>query len=115
MSTPSPEDYHFYEVQKMRYPSKDQKYTIIYNPRITLDNIPPQAFDYIVNGKSAIDWLIERYQQTTHTDSGITNNPNDWAKEHQNPRYIIDLLHSVINLSTKSVDIINSLPTLNFN
>lgn len=103
-----------YKVQKMRFPKKDQKDTIIYNHQITISEIPLKAYDYIVNGKSAIEWIMERYQITTHKESGIVNNPNDWADEVGNPRYILDLLLSIINVSVQTVDIVNSLPTLNF-
>ena len=57
---------------------------------------------------------MERYQVSTHKDSGITNNPNDWATETGNPRYILDLLLSVINVSVQTVDIVNDLPKINF-
>jgi predicted helicase len=57
---------------------------------------------------------MERYQLTTHKESTITNNPNDWAKEVGNPRYILDLLLSVINVSVKSVEIVEGLPELMF-
>ena len=57
---------------------------------------------------------MERYQLTTHKESNITNNPNDWAKEVGNPRYILDLLLSVINVSVKSVEIVEELPELRF-
>ncbi len=103
-----------YEVQKMRYPKKGQTETIIYNSRITVDNIPAKAYEYVVNGKSAIDWIMERYQVTVHKDSGIKNDPNDWAKEHNNPRYILDLLLSVINVSVQTVDIVEGLPKVSF-
>ncbi|MDR1582324.1 MAG: hypothetical protein LBS55_03540, partial [Prevotellaceae bacterium] len=69
---------------------------------------------YIVNGKSAIEWIMERYAVTTHKESGIKNDPNDWAIEHNNPRYILDLLLSVIKLSVETVDIIKNLPKLEF-
>ena len=104
----------FYEVEKMRFPKKDQKYTILYNSKITVSNIPEKAYQYVVNGKSAIEWIMERYQITTHKDSGITNNPNDWSKEVGNPRYILDLLLSIINVSVQSVDIVDSLPKVEF-
>lgn len=67
-----------------------------------------------MNGKSAIEWVMERYQVTTHKDSSITNNPNDWAVEVGKPRYILDLLLSVINVSVQKVDIVNGLPKLDF-
>ena len=90
------------------------KTTIIYNDHITIEDIPIKAYDYIVNGKSAIEWVMDRYQIKTHIDSGITNDPNDWAKEVGNPRYILDLLISVINLSTKTLDLVEELQKINF-
>jgi predicted helicase len=104
----------FFEVDKMRFPQKDQKDTIIYNGKIMIQNIPLKAYEYVVNGKSAIEWIMERYQITTHKESRITNNPNDWAKEVGNPRYILDLLLSVINVSMKTLKIIESLPQVKF-
>lgn len=110
----SSNDERHYLVTKMRFPKKDQKDTIIYNSHITISNIPAKAYEYVVNGKSAIEWVMERYQITTHKESGITNNPNDWAAEVGNPRYILDLLLSIINVSTQTVDIVEGLPKLNF-
>lgn len=110
----SGDDGKFYTVEKMRFPKKDQKETINYNSKITISNIPAKAYEYVVNGKSAIEWIMERYQVTTHKESGITNNPNDWAEEVGNPRYILDLLLSVINVSVQTVDIVNGLPKLKF-
>jgi predicted helicase len=107
-------EYLNYQVEKMRFPKKDQKDTIIYNSQITVENIPAKAYEYVVNGKSAIEWIMERYQITTHKESGITNNPNDWAKEQGKPRYILDLLLSIINVSTQTVDIVNNLPKVKF-
>jgi predicted helicase len=104
----------FYTVEKMRFPKKDQKDTIIYNSRITISNIPARAYEYVVNGKSAIEWIMERYQVTTHKESGIRNDPNDWAGEVGNPRYILDLVLSVINVSLQTVEIVENLPNVNF-
>lgn len=110
----SGDDGKFFTVEKMRFPKKDQKDSIIYNSKIIVSNIPVQAYEYVVNGKSAIEWIMERYQITTHKESGITNNPNDWAAEVGNPRYILDLLLSIINVSVQTVDIVNSLPKVKF-
>jgi predicted helicase len=104
----------FYKVEKMRFPKKDQKDKIIFNSKILISNIPEKAYEYVVNGKSAIEWIMERYQITTHKDSGIKNDPNDWAEEVGNPRYILDLLLSIINVSVQTVDIVNDLPKLEF-
>jgi predicted helicase len=104
----------FYQVEKMRFPSKDQKDTILFNSKITIENIPAEAYEYVVNGKSAIEWIMDRYQITTHKESGIKNDPNDWSNEQGNPRYILDLLLSVINVSVKTVEIVNNLPKVTF-
>ena len=103
-----------FNVDKMRFPKKGQKDTILYNGYITITDIPDKAYEYVVNGKSAIEWVLERYQISTHKESGITNDPNDWAKEVGNPRYILDLLLSVINVSLKTVAIVEELPELMF-
>ena len=95
-------------------PKKGQKGSIIYNNNITISGIPEKAYQYIVNGKSAIEWIMERYQVTIHKESGIRNDPNNWALETDNPRYILDLLLSIITVSLRTVEIIKSLPQLNF-
>jgi predicted helicase len=107
-------DSGFYKVEKMRFPKKDQKDTIHYNSKITISNIPEKAYEYVVNGKSAIEWIMERYKVTVHKDSGIKNDPNDWAKEVGNPRYILDLLLSVINVSVQTMEIVEGLPKTTF-
>ena len=108
------DDGQSYLVEKMRFPSKTDKTQIIYNSHITIKNIPPVAYQYVVNGKSAIEWVMERYQTTIHKESGIKNDPNYWASEVGNPRYILDLLLSVINVSVKTVEIVKSLPKVSF-
>ncbi len=109
--------FNYYSVEKMRFPSgqkaKDKPSTIIYNPHITLEHIPAVAYDYVVNGKSAIEWIMERYAVTIDKDSLIKNDPNDWSREHNQPRYILDLLLSVINVSVQTVAIVKGLPALN--
>ncbi|HPN70031.1 MAG TPA: N-6 DNA methylase, partial [Saprospiraceae bacterium] len=110
----SGEDSGFYIVEKMRFPKKDQKDTIHYNSKITISNIPAKAYEYVVNGKSAIEWIVERYQVKTHEESGIKNDPNDWSTEVGNPRYILDLLLSIINVSVQTVEIVEGLPKVKF-
>ena len=105
-------DYKYYEVEKMRFPKKGQKDTIIYNSSIRIEKIPDEAYEYIVNGKSAIEWIMERYQVKTDPSSLIKNDPNDWSREHDNPRYILDLLLSVINVSVQTMEIVKKLPDL---
>ena len=105
---------YFRVIDKMRFKSKNDKSVIIYNGNITIENIPAKAYEYIVNGKSAIEWIVERYAVTQDKKSLIKNDANDWAREHHKPRYILDLLLSVINVSVQTVDIVNSLPRLKF-
>ena len=100
----------FFKVEKMRFPKKDQKDTLLFNSQITIENIPPSVYEYVVNGKSALEWAMERYAVTTHKDSGIRNDPNDWATEVSNPRYILDLVLSVITVSLETVGIVKGLP-----
>ena len=97
---------------KMRFLKKGEKDAIIYNSSTTLRGIPEEAYEYIVNGKSAIEWLMDRYAVTTDKDSGIVNDPNDWCTEHNNPRYIIDLIKRIVTVSVKTVKITRALPKL---
>jgi len=103
-----------HKVVQMRFPSKTDKSKIIYNTHLTLEGIPPETYRYIVNGKSALDWIIERYTVTTHRDSGIINDPNNWCHEIGNERYIVDLIKRIVALSVESVKIIEGLPKLAF-
>jgi predicted helicase len=112
-----------YLVQKMVFarPTTEQKVAgqkwdksrIIYNSHITLSDIPLAAYDYVVNGKPAMEWIMERYQVTRDKDSGIVNDPNDWCREHNQPRYIIDLVKRIVRVSIETMNIVRSLPPLN--
>ena len=113
--TGTDDDYEYYKVvDKMRFRSKQDKSTILYNGHIMVSDIPDKAYEYIVNGKSAIEWIVERYCVSIDKKSLIKNDCNDWGKEHKKPRYILDLLLSVINVSVQTVDIVKGLPKLKF-
>lgn len=105
-----------YYVQKMKYGrnGKDKDLsTIIYNDKITIKDIPLEAYDYIVNGKSAIDWVVERQGVKTDKASGIVNDANDWAIETMhNPAYPLELLLRVITVSLETMKIVRNLPKL---
>lgn len=103
-----------YIVEKMKFKSKQDKSVIIYNNHITIKNIPLEAYDYVVNGRSAIEWIMERYQVKIDKASQIKNDPNDWAKEHNDPTYILDLLLSVITVSLETMKIVKGLPKVEF-
>ena len=106
-----------YRVEKMSYagtrPNLDPT-RIIYNAGITLAGIPEHAHEYRLGSRSALDWLIDRYQVTTHKASGIVNDPNDWAIENGDPRYILDLMKRVTTVSVRTVDIVRNLPYQKF-
>lgn len=101
---------------KMRFGKLDSKTAdkriIHYNAGITIENIPLEAYDYVVNGKSAIEWVMERYAVKTDPASRIENNPNDWCREHDDPKYIYNLLLRIITVSLETMKIVRSLPKL---
>lgn len=102
-----------YRVSKMDFGNSDSgkdRSVIVYNPSLTLKNIPQEAYGYVVNGKSALEWVMERYAVSTHKDSQIKNDPNDWSDD---PRYIIDLVKRVVRVSLETVRIVSALPPLN--
>ena len=104
------DDFAYYHVEKMRFPKKGQRETIVFNERITFKNIPLAAYDDVVNGKSALEWIMERYAATVDKDSGIRNDPNDWCREHNDPRYIYNLVKRIIRVSMETNKIVAALP-----
>ncbi len=100
------EEEGYYDVETMKKIGD----RIHYNNHIAITKIPKKAFDYVVNGKSAIDWVIERYKKTRDKESLIENNPNDY----KGGKYIFELLCRVIKLSEKSVDLIEKISIKRF-
>ena len=96
-----------YRVIRMK--NQKDKGTIIFNKDITISNIPSKAYQYIVNGKSAIEWIVDQYRIKTDKNSGIVLDPNDYSDD---PKYIFNLLLRIINVSVQTVDLINQLPPL---
>lgn len=105
----SPSSREAMKVTKMRFAKKNDKSRLKFNAHVTISDIPEEAYEYQVNGKSALEWLIDRYQVTTDKKSGIKNDPNDWSED---PCYILDLVQRVITVSVETVRIVNSLPPL---
>lgn len=105
-----------YRVEKMKYGKQDKDKdltTLHYNAKITLTGIPLGAYDYIVNGKPALDWVVERQCVKTDKESGIVNDANDWAVDTmKNPRYPLELFMRVITVSLETMKIVRSLPGL---
>lgn len=101
-----------YRVHKMVFGKRGgekDKSVIVYNPHLILKGIPLDAYDYVVNGKPALEWVMERYAVTVHKESGIKNDPNDWSDD---PRYIVDLVKRIVRVSVETVRIVASLPPL---
>ena len=107
-----------YRVEKMRFGKKrdeesgkkvNDQSVIIYNDDITISNIPDKAYSYIVNGKSAIEWIMDQYRIKTDKASGITDDPNKYSDD---PKYIFNLLLRIINVSVQTVGLVNQLPKL---
>ena len=111
----SGEEQGHFQVNKMSYIEGSP--TIQFNDYITISNIPAKAYDYLITDKSAIWWVMNQYQvnrpQSAHKTKGIPNNPNIYAQEIGNPRYILDLLLSVMTLSVKTIDMIEELNKIN--
>jgi predicted helicase len=103
----------FYRVEKMKYGNKKDKTTVIYNKNLTIQNIPLEAYDYVVNGRSALDWVMDRQCVKTDRSSGIVNDANDYANETMNnPKYPFELFQRVITVSLETMKIVRSLPKL---
>jgi predicted helicase len=105
-----------FRVEKMRFgkngKAKDLT-TLYYNDKITLTGIPLEAYDYVVNGKPALDWVVERQGVKTDKDSGIVSDANDWAVETMgNPRYPLELFQRVVTVSLETQRVVKGLPRL---
>ncbi|WP_331251453.1 type ISP restriction/modification enzyme, partial [Lacticaseibacillus paracasei] len=96
-----------YTVKKMRFKSRDDHSGIKFNSDITIENIPSRAYDYIVNGRSAIEWIMDQYQVKTDKASQITDDPNEYSDD---PQYIFKLFLSIITVSLKTLNLVARLP-----
>jgi predicted helicase len=102
-------------VTKMRYGGNARtpdKSTVVVNEQLRLSGIPTEAHEYMLGSRSALDWVLERYQVKTDRASGIVNDPNAWGEEHGDPRYIVDLVKRIVTVSVKTVRIVKGLPPL---
>jgi predicted helicase len=110
-----------YRVIKMKHPriidaatgaKVDDRTRIVYYDWITITGIPERAYEYELGSRSGIEWVMESWRIKTDKASGIVNDPNDWATEHGEPTYILDLVGRVVSVSMRTLDIIDSLPAL---
>lgn len=107
-----------WRVQKMKWAKRKAPETgknvndvtkLIYNKQVTISGIPAEADEYMLGSRSAVAWLIDRYQVKKDKASGIVNDPNDWADEAGNPRYIVDLIGKVTRVAMETVRIVDGL------
>ena len=110
-----------YRVLKMKHPKTidpatgtkvEDRTRIVYNDWITICDIPQRAYDYQLGSRSAIGWVMDGWRVRTDKASGIVNDPNDWAIEHNDPTYILDLVGRVVTVSMRTLEIVDSLPSL---
>jgi len=113
-----PDDRETWRVTKMRWAKKkdpgtgknvDDHTTLVYNGKVTITGIPEEASRYMLGSRSALAWLIDRYQVKTDKASGIVNDPNDWADEHNDPTYILDLIKKVTTVSVETMNLVAEL------
>ncbi|MEJ8280478.1 DEAD/DEAH box helicase [Pseudonocardia spirodelae] len=117
---PTGDPLEFYAVTRMAFKKKrvegrltSDKSAIVYNSNITISGIPADAYRYTLGSRSAVEWLIDRYQvRPDKASSGIINDPNDWSREVDHPRYILELIARVVSVSVSTVRIVDSLPPL---
>ena len=109
---PANADYRVKKMKPVKRGGEVDRSTIIYNDQITVAGIPEEAHRYMLGSRSAIEWIMDRYQVKTDKKSGITNDPNDWSEEVGNPRYILDLLGRIVRVSIETMEIVDALPEL---
>ncbi|MFS0070038.1 DEAD/DEAH box helicase [Corynebacterium striatum] len=111
-------DRETWRVQKMKWAKKkdsetgknvDDVTTLVYNKSVTVRDIPAEADKYMLGSRSALAWIIDRYQVKKDKASGIVNDPNDWADEMGNPRYIVDLIAKVTRVAVETVRIVQGI------
>ena len=111
-------DRETWRVQKMKWAKKKDPETgknvydvttLVYNKFVSVRDIPAEADEYMLGSRSALAWIIDRYQVKKDKASGIVNDPNDWADEVDNPRYIVDLIAKVTRVAVETVRIVESI------
>lgn len=114
----SADDRETWRVSKLKWGTKkdpetgknvEDRTTIVYNSKVTIAGIPENADRYLLGSRSALAWILDRYQIKTDKASGIVNDPNDWCDEHDDPTYIVDLIKRVTTVAVETMKIIDSL------
>ena len=96
------------DTRAMRFADKETKTTLTINEHVCLSGIPEEAHRYVVNGRTPLEWFIDRYKIKKDTDSGIINDPNGWF---ENPRDLITAIERIVYISVESTKVIERLPS----
>ncbi|GAY09626.1 DEAD/DEAH box helicase [Pseudonocardia sp. N23] len=104
-----PDDRETWRVAKMKWKVKGNHTTIVYNPKVTIAGIPEDAERYQLGSRSALGWIIDRYQRKVDNASGIVNDPNEWCDEHDDPQYIVNLIQRVTTVAVETMKIVDRL------
>ena len=116
LTSRAPSEPERYRIKKMQWAKSAENLNdspvLIYNDWISLAGFPKEAREYFVGPRTAVDWLVDRYRVTQDKKSGLVNDPNDWANEVGDPRYILDLVKRVVTVSVETMAIVKSLPAL---
>ena len=98
-----------YKVEKMRLIEEADTLTLRYNDHVKITGIPGSVLDYKVNGRTPIDWIVERFQYKKDLDSGVESDPNNTSSD---PQYLLNLLKSIIHVSITTSEILKKLPAI---
>jgi predicted helicase len=101
-----------WRVVKMKWKAKTDRSAVVYNNAVTISGIPDAAHDYMLGSRTALEWVIDRYQVKTDKASGIVNDPNDWCDEHDDPTYIVELIKKVTTVSVRTAELVAELSAL---
>ncbi len=105
-------DVRDYTVKKMKVVARGGERVIRYSERLTIGGIPREAWEYVVNGRSAVEWIVERYSDSVDGKSGLRNDGNAWGRERGNERYVVELIGRVVSVSVETVKILRGMPEL---
>lgn len=107
---PPADPFELYRIDKLAWVSRKDHTAIRYNAHLTITGIPLEESEYKVGGRSPLEWILDRYQVKVDKASGIVNDPNAWLREQENPRYVVDLIRSLVTVSLETQRLVSELP-----